>query len=324
MDPFQPPNVGSPADELHHQESQESLDSKATLQKHKRSNPRWWTTLAVVFASLVVFILVSTVMSIVAVAVVYGGFSREILSNPESFKEVFRSRSGLVLMVFVPQLALIVPSIVAAVLSPVRTDQRLSLVRGQWPVSVWIAAATATPLVGLLSSILVGSFMDESENLKQLSEAFRFHGENGFLIPLALLIGATPAFCEELVFRGYVQTRLTKSLGPAAGIILASFLFAAFHLDLVHIIAVFPIGLYLGWLSWRSGSIFPAMLGHFVNNALSVFLVVLAGEEKPEVLGAPPVLATLAILGLGIFGLSIVVMASFIYGRPSESEKHLA
>ena len=71
---------------------------------------------------------------------------------------------------------------------------------------------------------------------------FRSHGQNGFLFPLALMIGATPAICEELLFRGYIQTRLVRSLGPLLGVGIASFLFAAFHLDLVHVIAVFPLG----------------------------------------------------------------------------------
>ena len=42
--------------------------------------PRWWTTLAVVFASLVIFILASTVMTFVAFAIVHGKFTTEMFT----------------------------------------------------------------------------------------------------------------------------------------------------------------------------------------------------------------------------------------------------
>ncbi|TWU40453.1 CPBP family intramembrane glutamic endopeptidase [Novipirellula artificiosorum] len=280
--------------------------------------PRWWTPIAVVCATLAVFIVVSTVVVMLAFAWVHGSFSPATVTDPEAFAEVFQSRVGVVMLILIPQLCMILPTLVAAKLSPVETCQRLSLVRGHWPIWVWLAAAAATPLVGLVSSVAVGLFLEDSENLKQMSDAFRFHGQSGFLIPIALLIGATPAICEELVFRGYVQTRLTKSWGPFFGIFLSSFLFAAFHMDFVHIIAVFPLGVYLGWLSWRSGSLFPAMLAHFVNNVTSVVAVVLAPADQTEVLSAPGLTISLSIVGFGILGVTTVIMASIYYGRPTD------
>ncbi len=282
-------------------------------------SPRWWTTIAVVAASLAVFLVTSMLTSVVAFLIVHGGFTQELVSDPNALGAVMKSRIGIVMIVLIPQLAMTVPSLLAAFLSPVETRKRLALTRGRWPVSVWVAAAMATPLVGLISSLLVGGFMEESDSLKVMSEAFRFHGHNGFLIPIALLIGATPALCEELVFRGYVQTRLTKSFGPFAGILVSSFLFAAFHMDLVHVVAVFPLGVYLGLLSWRSGSLYPAMLAHFVNNVISVVAVCLAPADKTDVLGMPSLAISVSILGFGIVGLATVIVASVYYGAP-ESE----
>ena len=119
-------------------------------------------------------------------------------------------------------------------------------------------------------------------------------GERDFLIPLALMIGATPALCEELLFRGYVQTRLTRVIGASrSGIFVASLLFAAFHIDLVHVIAVFPMGLFFGWRLGEAVRIFPAMLGHFVNNVISVFAVVIAPDGQTDVLSLPTVAVSL-------------------------------
>lgn len=279
---------------------------------------RTWTTILVPAVSLLAFLFFSGLMLLVAMAVIHGHVDRELLSNPKSYRAVSESRIGLFLVVVIPQLAMLVPAIMAARLSPVPTLQRLGLVRGQWPIWAWIAAAAATPLVGLVSSIAIGAFMEESENLKMMSDIFREHGESGFLIPLTLMISVTPAICEELLFRGYVQTRLTRASGPTWGILIASFLFAVFHMDLVHIVAVFPLGLFLGFVTWRSGSLFPAMIGHFVNNAISVIAVVIAPQGETDTLDVPVAMVSLSIMGTGIIGLSAVIAATVIYGRPRD------
>ena len=278
--------------------------------------PRWWTAIAIIFVSGFAFLIASGIMTVVAFAVVHGEINASMFAKPNAMRDVLASRIGLLLMVVTPQLMLVIPSIVAAQLSPVESRRRLGLVRGNWPVWTWFAAAAATPLVGLASSVVVGQFMTESASLKMMSEIFRAHGQAGFLIPLALMIGATPAICEELLFRGYVQTRLTKSFGPAAGILVASVFFAAFHMDFVHVIAVLPLGLFLGWVAWRSASLYPAMIGHFVNNVISVVAVVYAPEDKTDVLAVPAMIVSLSIIGLGMMGMSVVVVASILYGRP--------
>jgi membrane protease YdiL (CAAX protease family) len=277
---------------------------------------RWWTPLAICALSLGMFLVSSVVMAMLAVVVVHGEISLELLRDPAAMEAIAKSRLGLLILVVFPQLALVAPSIFAAVMSPIPTRRRLGLVRGQWPVWVWFAAAAATPLVGLVSGVVVGMFLEESETLREMTGIFREHGQSGFLIPLALMIGATPAFCEELLFRGYIQTRFTRTFGPFIGIVVASFLFAAFHMDFVHVVAVFPLGLFLGWVTWQSGSLFPAMLGHFVNNVISVVAVVITVEEDPSVLALPTIAFTLLILGLGVIGMMTVLAASVIYRKP--------
>ena len=281
---------------------------------------RWWTPLAVISLSLIVFLFTSTVMSMAAIVVVIGGVPTTGEQFTSGLESVLASRWGLFALIVVPQLGMVATPVAAAVLSSVPTRRRLGLVRGHWPLWTWLAAAAATPLVGMVSGLVVGVFMEESESLKQMTQIFRDHGRSGFLIPLALMIGATPAICEELLFRGYVQTRMTRALGPILGIGIASFLFAIFHMDVVHVIAVFPLGLFLGWISWQSGSLFPAILGHFVNNVISVVAVVLAPEADPDVLALPAISFTLSILGAGVLGLAAVSVAAVVYGSPKSTE----
>ena len=131
------------------------------------------------------------------------------------------------------------------------------------------------------------------------------------------MIGATPAICEELLFRGYVQTRLNRAMGPAAGILIASMLFAGFHMDFVHVIAVFPLGLFLGFVAWRSGSLLPAMMGHFVNNVVSVVAVVLAPQNETDVLALPIAMISFSVMSFGLLGILAVIGASVAFPNPS-------
>ncbi len=281
-----------------------------------QERPRWWTPLAIAVIALVLCMVASTVMIYVAMVVVVGQVDPMQLYRPTTLESIMESRLGFCLVLVPPQLMLLISSVVAAQLSPVNTLQRLSLVRGHWPLWAWLGAAAAAPLIGLISTVVLGQFMSESESLEFMSNVFRRHCDSGFLIPLAFLIGITPAICEEILFRGYVQTRLVRSFGPAIGVTIASVMFAAFHMDVVHSVAVLPLGFFLGFVAARSGSIFPAVLAHFVNNAVSVVGVAMAPTNETDVFSVPTLMITLSILTAGMIGVALVVLASIRY-RPS-------
>jgi membrane protease YdiL (CAAX protease family) len=248
-------------------------------QPQPRRRPRVWPIAVVLVAALAVHMLVSIFAFFIAMFAVSGSVSREALGDPERLSAVTQSPLGMTIAVALPQAAFLIPVFIAAFLSPVPFTQRLGMVRGSWPLRLWVSAAIATPFVGLVSSSIVGSLMGESESLEEMAGIFRTLGEGGFMIPLAVMIGLVPGICEELLFRGYMQTRLTRSWGALYGILATSIAFAAFHMDLVHSSSVLLIGIYLGWVAWASGSIFPAMLGHFVNNFLGVLAVLVLPSQ---------------------------------------------
>jgi len=86
------------------------------------------------------------------------------------------------------------------------------------------------------------------------------------------VMALTPAFCEELLFRGYVQRQLERQFGVAAAIVVVGLLFGLFHFRFSQLIPLAMIGMYLAYLTWRTGSLWPAILVHFVNNAFAVVL----------------------------------------------------
>ncbi len=83
-----------------------------------------------------------------------------------------------------------------------------------------------------------------------------------------LVMALTPAICEELAFRGFILSGLRHLGHKWRAIVLSSVMFGFTHLILQQSIQTSIIGVLVGYLVVQTGSIFPAMLFHFGNNAL--------------------------------------------------------
>jgi len=80
-----------------------------------------------------------------------------------------------------------------------------------------------------------------------------------------------PALVEEMVFRGYILGAL-RPQGDGLAIVFSAVFFGLLHGNLLQIPFAFILGLIFGYLTVQTGSIWPAVLLHFLNNAFSVVL----------------------------------------------------
>lgn len=125
----------------------------------------------------------------------------------------------------------------------------------------------------------------EERTLKQMMAFLKMESLADILINL-LIIAVLPAICEEICFRGALQNimiRLTKK--PITGILLAAVVFSALHFQFQGFLPRFYLGAVLGLLYWYSGSLWPSILAHFINNGVQVIMVAYAPEyveENPE------------------------------------------
>jgi membrane protease YdiL (CAAX protease family) len=95
-------------------------------------------------------------------------------------------------------------------------------------------------------------------------------GETGLELLLSILIIAGSAgICEEFLFRGVLQ-RGFEAFGTAKSILLAAFLFSVMHLDFQKILGTFVLGVLIGFIVYRTNSLFCGMFAHFTNNAIAV------------------------------------------------------
>ena len=84
---------------------------------------------------------------------------------------------------------------------------------------------------------------------------------------------------EEILFRGILQDALMRKYGVFIGIVIASAVFGIVHLIPQQVVNAFMIGLVLGYIYYRTGSLWPVILIHCINNAISYFTWMLNGGK---------------------------------------------
>ena len=86
---------------------------------------------------------------------------------------------------------------------------------------------------------------------------------------LLLMLSVTIAapLCEEALFRGAVQHAYERR-GPWFAILSVGLLFAVYHASLLRFFALLPVALLLGYVAWRTGSLWPGVALHLGYNAI--------------------------------------------------------
>ena len=97
-----------------------------------------------------------------------------------------------------------------------------------------------------------------------------------FLIAL-FVIAVIPAVGEELLFRGLIQNLFAKAFSNHhMAIWLSAFIFGVFHFQFYGVIPRILLGALFGYLYYWSGNLTLAILGHFINNGLTLILLYLS------------------------------------------------
>ena len=84
-----------------------------------------------------------------------------------------------------------------------------------------------------------------------------------------LTVALLPALAEEFAFRGVVLGSLRRH-SDALALLVSSAAFALMHGNFVQMPFTFCCGLVFGFITVKTNSLLPAILVHFLNNALSV------------------------------------------------------
>jgi membrane protease YdiL (CAAX protease family) len=133
------------------------------------------------------------------------------------------------------------------------------------------------PTNAFLSRFFVSKLNIPHELIAVSEKAFKASGGGEFLL-LVFIIAVTPALCEEVLFRGYVQRTFERTMGWKS-IILVGVIFGLYHLQPLGLLSLSGLGILFGFFYFASRSIVPGMAAHFTNN----FIVVLLLYTRPTV-----------------------------------------
>ena len=144
-----------------------------------------------------------------------------------------------------------------------------------WPAAVLLGGSLWPYIYEIEISILTD---DRIEELKQIYE--RFEG-NLKAVPLwikLVSLAVAPAACEEFFFRGFLQNSIRARASASMSIISSAVLFGLFHVivkDALLFERLIPstlMGIVLGIVLERSGSVLPGMLLHVMHNGLLIIV----------------------------------------------------
>ena len=123
--------------------------------------------------------------------------------------------------------------------------------------------AAITPIIILSNAISLifvdNTMLDMSSDILSLP-----------VIPSVFFSAVIPAFIEEFAYRGLVYGGFRKDCRPLGATIISALLFGLMHLNFNQFCYTFIIGITLALLTEAAGSIWPAIMVHFIINARSV------------------------------------------------------
>ena len=137
---------------------------------------------------------------------------------------------------------------------------------------VWLGVLFAVP-GGLFTALglfrLASFFLPISSKVEESFNQSLFP-QNVPLIQLLFFLTVLPGICEEIAFRGMLLHGLHRRLHPAALALVVGMTFGIFHVALFRFVPTACLGMMFAAVTMLTGSIYPAMLWHCLNNAAGI------------------------------------------------------
>lgn len=131
-----------------------------------------------------------------------------------------------------------------------------------WTALCWCVIAA---LGALLPSVWLQELIPQLPNVAEEQFDMILKDRWGYLA-----VGLLAPFAEELVFRGAILRALLRwKRNPWVGIVISAMLFALIHMNPAQMPHAFLIGILLGWMYYRTDSIIPGVVYHWVNNTVA-------------------------------------------------------
>lgn len=299
-------------------EKQLPLNTYLQTEENKNSlkNMLNWLASIIIGQSLMAYILVFGITIIVIVSSLLGdGFS--FFSQISNFLNLMLNEistgSDSVLSSFINMLLyiamIITPFLIYILIRKIKIKNIISFNKPVWNISS-LSLIPIAMIAGLLGSIISGILLTILNFFEIAPGELPIHiGTSAIGLLVSILETAIlPAFIEEFAYRGIIMGSLRK-FGDWFAIFASAFLFSAMHGTLQQIPGTFFIGIIIGYLVVKTGSIWYGVLAHFVNN----FIYVL--EEYFVNILAPYGLENISLVFFNflVYGIAILALIHIIH-----------
>jgi membrane protease YdiL (CAAX protease family) len=182
----------------------------------------------------------------------------------------------------------------------------------------YMAMQDAIPLPAPLQRIIDELKAVFEETYRNLATA---HSPGEFVF-VVIVIALTPAICEEMLFRGLVQRSFEKVTVGVQGAVITGVIFAGFHLVPYSFVPLAALGIYFGFIVYRTQNITVAISAHFFNNFVACTAVYLEMNDDFVAI-APHRTPTSALIFLNTIVFVVVfLLASYYFIRVTERAEH--
>ena len=252
-----------------------------------------WILLLILIGYVIAALFAFTLISQLLVGVVYGydmaEFAR-VLMNPSNSED---ARGAIMLMQGITSVGMFIATPVFFIYTNLKLNLNDFVTKIESPLRPVFMTMLIMLCFMIANSIIIEwnqsiqlpEFLSWFENwaqekelqLEELTEYLTsFARFDQFLVAL-VVIAIIPAVGEELLFRGLIQNLFAKAFSNHhVAIWLSAFIFGVFHFQFYGVIPRILLGALFGYLYYWSGNLTLAILGHFINNGLTLILLYLS------------------------------------------------
>jgi uncharacterized protein len=192
------------------------------------------------------------------------------------------------------------------------------------------------PIIGLLLEVnmqlslpeflkpLENWIFESEESAKLVTERFLSVSTTQGLLINIFIIAVLPAFGEEFIFRGVLMKILKQwTSNPHLAVWLSAIIFSAIHIQFLGFLPRLFLGALFGYMVMYSGSLWIAIIAHFVNNAAAVIAFYFYHNKMTEIqlddIGKGD--SGIYLIILSILIVSMLMFAYWKIGRINEDER---
>lgn len=186
----------------------------------------------------------------------------------------------------------------------------------------WSYCSSSKVLIASVVFILaLGLWTNYLSELADLPNSMQETFEMMMRHPLGIIaIVIMAPIVEELLFRGAIEGHLLRKWKhPAGAIVFSSLVFGVVHGNWVQAPFAFVIGLALGWMYYRTGSLLPGILMHFVNNSTAVLGFLITDNPDATMVSeyGPQGAAWMAVAGVVVTVLCVYLFQKKLVAQPA-------